>query len=112
MRKKSEQISPRQRNSTLSYEGQTAQQGHHLGLPTWRDETWKEVKRLFHDVANTGKIMRYRSYLRVTGVETDPILPGGWIYALMEPLPMRVTPSRTFNESTLEDSAKRTENEN
>ena len=81
-------------------------------IAAWRDETWKEVKRLFHDVANTGKIMRYRSYLRVTGVETDPILPGGWIYALMEPLPMRVTPGRTFNESVQEDSAKRTENEN
>ena len=56
-------------------------------IATWRDETWKEVKRLFHDVADTGKIMRYRSYLRVTGVEKDPVLPGGWIYALMEPLP-------------------------
>lgn len=81
-------------------------------IATWRDETWKEVKRLFHDVADTGKILRYRSYLRVTGVEKDPILPGGWIYALMEPLPMRVTPSNTFNESVQEDSAKRTENEN
>ena len=81
-------------------------------IATWRDETWKEVQRLFHDVANTGKIMRYRSYLRVTGVEKDPILPGGWIYALMEPLPMRVTPSTTFNASAQEDSVKRTENEN
>ena len=81
-------------------------------IATWRDETWQEVKRLFHDVADTGKILRYRSYLRVTGVEKDPILPGGWIYALMEPLPLRVTPGRTFNASDQEDSAKRTENEN
>lgn len=61
-------------------------------LATWRDETWQEVKRLFHAVSHTGKIMRYRSFLRVTGVEEDPILPGGWISELMEPLPMRVTP--------------------
>ena len=81
-------------------------------IAAWRDETWQEVKRLFHDVANTGKILRYRSYLRVTGIEKDPILPGGWIYALMEPLPMRVTPGITFNESDQEDSAKHTENEN
>ena len=75
-------------------------------IATWRDETWKEVKRLFHDVADTGKIMRYRSYLRVTGVEKDPILPGGWIYALMEPLPMRVTPSSTFNEASQQDNVR------
>ena len=60
-----------------------------------RDETWQEVKRLFNDVAHTGKILRYRSFLRVTGVEEDPILPGGWIYELMEPLPMRVEPGET-----------------
>ena len=81
-------------------------------MATWRDETWKEVKRLFHDVADTGKILRYRSYLRLTGVEKDPVLPGGWIYALMEPLPMRVTPGVTFDESAQEDSAKRVDNEN
>ena len=81
-------------------------------IATWRDETWKEVERLFQDVVETGKIRRYRSYLRVTGVEKDPVLPGGWIYALMEPLPMRVTPGVTFNESDQEDSAKSTENEN
>ena len=81
-------------------------------IATWRDETWKEVQRLFHDVATTGKILRYRSYLRVTGVEKDPILPGGWIYALMEPLPMRVTPSKTFNEAAEQDSAKSSPNEN
>jgi len=81
-------------------------------IAAWRDETWKEVKRLFQDVAYTGKILRYRSYLRVIGVEKDPILPGGWIYALMEPLPMRVTPGGTFNESDQEDSAKSTENQN
>lgn len=81
-------------------------------IAVWRDETWQEVQRLYQDVANTGKILRYRSYLRVTGVEKDPILPGGWIYALMEPLPMRVIPSKTFNASAQEDSAKNTENEN
>ncbi len=81
-------------------------------IATWRDETWKEVQRLFHDVANTGKILRYRSYLKVTGVEKDPILPGGWIYALMEPLPMRITPSSTFNESAEQDSTKHSANEN
>lgn len=59
-------------------------------IATWRDETWKEVKRLFHDVSHTGKIMRYTSYLKVTGGE-NPLLPGGWISELMEPLPMRVT---------------------
>lgn len=59
-------------------------------IATWRDETWKEVKRLFHDVSHTGKIMRYTSYLRVTGGD-NPLLPGGWISELMEPLPMRVT---------------------
>ena len=61
-------------------------------MATWRDETWQEVKRLFQDLAYTGKILRYRSFLKVTGVAGDPILPGGWIYELMEPLPMRVTP--------------------
>lgn len=81
-------------------------------IAAWRDETWQEVKRLFQDVADTGKILRYRSYLRVTGVEKDPILPGGWIYALMEPLPLRVTPGRTFNASDQKDSAKRAHNEN
>ena len=81
-------------------------------IAAWRDETWQEVQRLYQDVASTGKILRYRSYLRVTGVEKDPILPGGWIYALMEPLPMRVTPSKTFNASVQEDNAKNTKNEN
>ena len=64
-------------------------------IATWRDETWQEVKRLFNDVAHTGKILRYRSFLRVTGVAEDPILPGGWIYELMEPLPMGVEPGET-----------------
>ena len=59
-------------------------------IATWRDETWKEVKRLFHDVSHTGKIMSYTSYLKVTGGD-NPLLPGGWISELMEPLPMRVT---------------------
>ncbi len=64
-------------------------------IAAWRDETWKEVKRLFHDVANTGKIMSYTSYLKVTGGD-NPLLPGGWISELMEPLPMRVTYNGTF----------------
>ena len=64
-------------------------------IAAWRDETWAEVKRLFNDVSHTGKILRYRSFLRVTGVMEDPILPGGWIYELMEPLPMRVTPGES-----------------
>ncbi|RKU06860.1 hypothetical protein C6503_25210 [Candidatus Poribacteria bacterium] len=81
-------------------------------IATWRDETWQEVQRLFQEVVETGKIRRYRSYLKVTGVERDPVLPGGWIYALMEPLPMRVIPSRAFSESSEQDSAKRFPNEN
>ena len=64
-------------------------------IATWRDETWKEVKQLFHDVANTGKIMNYTSYLKVTGGD-NPLLPGGWISELMAPLPMRVTYNGTF----------------
>ena len=64
-------------------------------IATWRDETWKEVKRLFHDVSHTGKIMSYTSYLKVTGGD-NPLLPGGWISELMEPLPMRVTYNGTF----------------
>ncbi len=64
-------------------------------IATWRDETWKEVKRLFHAVSHTGKIMRYTSYLKVTGGD-NPLLPGGWISELMEPLPMRVTYNGTF----------------
>ena len=64
-------------------------------IAAWRDETWKEVKRLFHDVSHTGKIMRYTSYLKVTGGD-NPLLPGGWIAELTEPLPMRVTYNGTF----------------
>jgi len=64
-------------------------------IATWRDKTWKEVKRLFHDVSHTGKIMNYTSYLKVTGGD-NPLLPGGWISELMEPLPMRVTYNGTF----------------
>lgn len=59
-------------------------------IAAWRDKTWKEVKRLFHAVSHTGKIMSYTSYLKVTGGD-NPLLPGGWISELMEPLPMRVT---------------------
>ena len=61
-------------------------------LLAWRDETWQEVKRLFNEVSHTGKIAQYTSYLKATGVEENPLLPGGWIYELTEPLPMRVTP--------------------
>ena len=64
-------------------------------LIAWRDETWQEVKRLFHEVSDTGKIARYTSYLKVAGVEENPLLPGGWIYELTETLPMQVTPSGT-----------------
>ena len=59
-------------------------------MATWRDETWAEVKRLFHEVSRQ-KIPRYVSYLTVTSGD-NPLLPGGWISELMEPLPMRVTP--------------------
>ncbi|MDE0468600.1 MAG: hypothetical protein OYL97_16235 [Candidatus Poribacteria bacterium] len=59
-------------------------------IAAWRDETWAEVKRLFHE-ASRQKIPRYVSYLKVTGVEENPLLRGGWISELMEPLPMRVT---------------------
>ena len=58
-------------------------------IAAWRDETWAEVKRLFHE-ASRQKIPSYVSYLTVTGGD-NPLLPGGWIYELMEPLPMRVT---------------------
>lgn len=64
-------------------------------IAAWRDETWKEVKRLFHAVSHTGKIMNYTSYLKVTG-GTNPLRPGGWISELMEPLPMRVEYNGTF----------------
>ena len=60
-------------------------------IAAWRDETWKEVKQLFYDVSRTGKIMRYTSFLKVVGEEQNPLLRGGWIFELIEPLPMRVT---------------------
>ena len=60
-------------------------------IAAWRDKTWKEVRQLFYDVSRTGKIMRYTSFLKVAGEEQNPLLPGGWIFELMEPLPMRVT---------------------
>ena len=63
-------------------------------LITRRDETWQEVKRLFNETSRQ-KIPHYVSYLKVTGVEENPLLPGGWIYELTEPLPMRVTPGGT-----------------
>ena len=81
-------------------------------IATWRDETWQEVKRLFNDVAHTGKILRYRSFLRVTGVEEDPILPGGWIYELMEPLPMRVEPGNASDIPSKQEEAKNSHDEN
>ena len=63
-------------------------------IAAWRDETWQEVKRLFHE-ASRQKIPRYVSYLKVTGGD-NPLLPGGWISELTEPLPMRVTYNGTF----------------
>ena len=79
-------------------------------IAAWRDETWAEVKRLFHE-ASRQKIPRYVSYLTVTGGD-NPLLPGGWISELMEPLPMGVTYKGTFNESSKQDSAKNRHNEN
>ena len=49
-------------------------------IAAWRDETWKEVKRLFHE-ASRQKIPSYVSYLKVTGGD-NPLLPGGWIAEL------------------------------
>ena len=63
-------------------------------IATWRDETWDEIKRLFHE-ASRQKIPRYVSYLKVTGGD-NPLLPGGWISELTEPLPMRITYSGSF----------------
>ena len=63
-------------------------------IATWRDETWDEIKRLFHE-ASRQKIPRYVSYLKVTGGD-NPLLPGGWISELTELLPMRVTYSGSF----------------
>ena len=73
-------------------------------LIAWRDETWQEVKRLFHEVSHTGKIARYTSYLKVTGVEENPLLPGGWIYELTEPLPMRIYPRRNISINLSDDA--------
>ena len=56
----------------------------------WRVETWQEVKRLFHEVADGKKILPYVSYLKLTGRE-NPLRPGGWLDELLEPLPMGVT---------------------
>ena len=81
-------------------------------IATWRDETWQEVKRLFNDVAHTGKILRYRSFLKVTGVEEDPILPGGWIYELIEPLPMGVKPGNASDIPSKQNGDKSPDNEN
>ena len=63
-------------------------------IAAWRDETWAEIKRLFHE-ASRQKIPRYVSYLKVTGGD-NPLLPGGWISELTEPLPMQVTYNGTF----------------
>ncbi len=63
-------------------------------IAAWRDETWAEIKRLFHE-ASRQKIPRYVSYLKVTGGD-NPLLPGGWISELTQPLPMRVTYNGTF----------------
>ena len=63
-------------------------------IAAWRDETWTEIKRLFHE-ASRQKIPRYVSYLKVIGGD-NPLLPGGWIAELTEPLPMRVTYNGSF----------------
>ncbi len=83
-------------------------------IATWRDETWQEVKRLFEDVSYTGKIARYTSYVMVTGEAQNPLLPGGWIYELTKPLPMRVTPGVrvTSDKSAMQDDFKSFHNEN
>ena len=60
-----------------------------LEIAAWRDATWAEVKHLFYD-ASRQKIPRYVSYLRMTGVD-NPLLMGGWISEMIEPLPMGVT---------------------
>lgn len=60
-------------------------------IAAWREKTWNEVKKLFNDVSRTGKIIRYTSYLRLIGEEQNPTLPGGWIFELIKPLPMRIT---------------------
>lgn len=69
-------------------------------MVTWRDETWHEVKKLFNDVSHTGKILKYVSYLKVVGEKQNPLLSGGWIYELIEPLPMGIT-YREGNETPL-----------
>ena len=56
----------------------------------------KEVKQLFHKIADTRKIMTYTSYLKVVGENQNPTLPGGWIYELIEPLPMRITYGESY----------------
>ena len=67
-------------------------------LAEWRDKTWKEVKQLFHKIADTRKIMTYTSYLKVVGENQNPTLPDGWIYELIEPLPMRITYGEKLRE--------------
>ena len=71
----------------------------------WRDKTWKEVKMLFNGVADSRKILTYTSYLRAIGEEQNPTLPGGWIYKLMEPLPMRVTVGNSTEKPSKQDSS-------
>ncbi|MDE0300060.1 MAG: hypothetical protein OXN17_15610 [Candidatus Poribacteria bacterium] len=58
-------------------------------IAAWRDETWAEVKRLFHEVSNTGIILRYVTFMDFTG-RGNPLDEGEWISELIEPLPMRV----------------------
>ena len=58
-------------------------------IAAWRDETWAEVKRLFHEVSNTGKTLRYVTFMDFTG-RGNPLDDDGWISELIEPLPMRV----------------------
>lgn len=65
-------------------------------IATWRDDTWKEVKRLFHDECSM-KVMRYTSFIKVVGEEPNPLLRGGWIYELIEPLPMKFSAGGSTN---------------
>lgn len=65
-------------------------------IAAWRDETWKEVKRLFHDECSM-KVMRYTSFIEVVCEEPNPLLRGGWIYELIEPLPMKFSAGGSTN---------------
>ena len=68
--------------------------GHTPEVAKWRKEAWTEALRLFQNVARL-KIPLYTSYVVATGGD-NPLAAGGWIYELLEPLPMRV--SRTEDQ--------------